>query len=82
MTIDTDGRPDVRQLPTHTDAAKWNDCSARRMETTWTTVSSTWQGQSRQQNNEDLMPYYHEFLRLAETGGVGCRDGICVGELR
>ena len=33
------GRPDVRQLPTHTDAAKWNNYCKKDG------ASSTWQGQ-------------------------------------
>ncbi|MFX4226627.1 MAG: hypothetical protein ACFHHU_01635 [Porticoccaceae bacterium] len=64
------GRPDARQLPTHTDAAKWNNYCPRRMETTLDHGELHVAAPVRQHNKEDLMPYYHEFLRLAETGGV------------
>ena len=62
------GRPDVRQLPSNTDAAKWNNYCKKDgdyIDHGELRIG----GPTRQQGAQDTAPY-HEFLHIAATQGV------------
>ena len=62
------GRPDARQLPSNTDAAKWNNYCKKGgdyIDHGELRIG----GPARQQGAQDTAPY-HEFLRIAATKGV------------
>ena len=62
------GRPDVRQLPSHTDAAKWNNyCKKDGDYVDHGELHVA--GPAPKQGKKDLAPF-HEFLQIAATHGV------------
>ena len=62
------GRPDVRQLPSRTDAAKWNNyCKKEGDYIDHGELHVA--GPAKQHNGKDEAPY-HEFLRVAAADGV------------
>ena len=62
------GRPDVRQPPSHTDAAKWNNFCKKEGDYVDHGELRT-AGPAPKQGNHDTAPY-HQFLHLAATQGV------------
>ena len=73
------GRPDVRQLPSHTDAAKWNNYCKKDGD--YLDHGELRVGGPARKQKDDLTPVYHQFLEIATEDGVDAAMAFASEEL-